>query len=468
MATVVLLVVLRLSLGCHFFYEGVWKIENADEFSAEPFLTQAKGPAAPLFYAMVPDLDGRERLKVEPLAAGDPLTVRWSKARDDAEERLAKALKDSKTTGQASAEAIRVFNEASLKALWQAEDELAAYLASEQDAMLAYADAGTKPTDETKQIVARIGQIERDYYDALASLFKECAKADPPGFAKVVVKEDLPLEKVVSFREGIRGETYLDDWSKLKAKIDAKYALAPEQEFELEKTFRRYQDSLRQYLDENEEDIAAYFGSLERLDERKAAGANGAAHEQARLWDQQQKLRGEVRKWLGDLGRMQDDFGAAAWQILSEDQRDLGDLPKLWTLGDLIDLAVTWGLTAIGFCLLLGLFTRPAALGGAAFLTFVLLTQPPWPTIYPPAPAVVGHALLVDKNFIELVALLVIASCAAGRWAGLDYFVEHIVVGIARKCPCLKCCCGAGEGNEAACDESADGRRKPNTKKEGA
>jgi hypothetical protein len=81
---------------------------------------------------------------------------------------------------------------------------------------------------------------------------------------------------------------------------------------------------------------------------------------------------------------------------------------------------------------------------------------------------VVGHALLVDKNFIELVALLVIASCAAGRWAGLDYFVEHIVVGIARKCPCLKCCCGAGEGNEAACDESADGRRKPNTKKEGA
>ncbi len=52
---------LRLSLGCHFLYEGVWKIHHP-EFSAEPFLSEAKGPAAPLFYALLWDLDGRERL----------------------------------------------------------------------------------------------------------------------------------------------------------------------------------------------------------------------------------------------------------------------------------------------------------------------------------------------------------------------------------------------------------------------
>jgi hypothetical protein len=57
-ATVVMLVVLRITIGCHFLYEGVWKFNHA-EFSAEPFLTQAKGPAAPLFYAMIPDIDGR-------------------------------------------------------------------------------------------------------------------------------------------------------------------------------------------------------------------------------------------------------------------------------------------------------------------------------------------------------------------------------------------------------------------------
>ena len=31
----------------------------------QPFLDEAKGPAAPLFYAMVPDIDGRQRLAIE-------------------------------------------------------------------------------------------------------------------------------------------------------------------------------------------------------------------------------------------------------------------------------------------------------------------------------------------------------------------------------------------------------------------
>ena len=73
MLTVIMLVVLRLSLGCHFLYEGVWKITHADEFSAEPFLTQAKGPAAPLFYSMVPDLDGRQRLGPSSDDTGNPI-----------------------------------------------------------------------------------------------------------------------------------------------------------------------------------------------------------------------------------------------------------------------------------------------------------------------------------------------------------------------------------------------------------
>ena len=56
LATVVLLVVLRLALGCHFLYEGVWKIRHRDEFTAEPFLTQAKGPLSGVFYAMLDDM----------------------------------------------------------------------------------------------------------------------------------------------------------------------------------------------------------------------------------------------------------------------------------------------------------------------------------------------------------------------------------------------------------------------------
>jgi len=55
----------------------------------------------------------------------------------------------------------------------------------------------------------------------------------------------------------------------------------------------------------------------------------------------------------------------------------------------------------------------------------VLLTQPPWPTIYPPAPDVVGHALIVDKNFVEMVAMLALAALPVGRWGGLDAFLHR-------------------------------------------
>ena len=40
----------------------------------------------------------------------------------------------------------------------------------------------------------------------------------------------------------------------------------------------------------------------------------------------------------------------------------------------------------------------------------------------------VGHALLINKDFIEMLALLVVASTAVGRWGGLDYFLYHLVV----------------------------------------
>jgi hypothetical protein len=86
MLAVVALVALRLALGCHFLYEGLWKIEHSDKFSAEPFLSHAKGPIAPLFYAMC-RTSTPERLKMK---AGNgkrrryqPFTTRWDNIRQD-------------------------------------------------------------------------------------------------------------------------------------------------------------------------------------------------------------------------------------------------------------------------------------------------------------------------------------------------------------------------------------------------
>ncbi len=291
-AAVVMMVVLRLSIGCHFLYEGVWKIAHP-EFSADGFLTQAKGPAAWIFYAMISDIDGRERLKVA---------------------------------------------------------------------------------------------------------------------------------------DGATGKWYADRWQKLQHKTVRKYRLDDRQATETQEIYQRFADGLVGYLEENSEDIAQYFNSLDRFQAARAAGNNGAAYQKKRTWDRQQELRKEANQWLSAVDEMELAYHNALWSALSEDQRQRGALPVGWTMSDLINFAVTYGLTAIGVCLVLGLATRPAALGGVAFLTFVLLTQPPWPTIYPPAPEVVGHAMLVDKNFIELVALLVVATTAVGRWGGLDYFAENYVI----------------------------------------
>lgn len=292
----VLLVALRVSIGVHFFYEGVWKIKHADEFSAEPFLTQAKGPAAPLFYAMVPDIDGRKRLAIE---------------------------------------------------------------------------------------------------------------------------EDEKGERVIT------GQSWLKAWSSLRQRVVDKYKLSDEQQKAAEDLYQRYETSLEEYLADNLDDVAAYFDALDRHEKNKTDGNNGAAHQKERLWGKQQKLRREVNVWLDEIDGMGKDYQKALWNLLEDDQKAVGPLPVAWTMADLMDFAVTYGLTAIGFCMIVGLCNRLACLGGGVFLIMVLLTQPPWPTIFPPAPAVVGHALVVDKNFVEMVAMFMLAATAVGRWGGLDYFLYH-------------------------------------------
>jgi len=293
-----------VTIGWHFLYDGVWKIANPDLFSATPFLTTAKGPAAPLFYAMVYDIDGRARLTPEKNADG---------------------------------------------------------------------------------------------------------------------------------KEVITGKIYLDAWRGQLDAATAKYSLSDEQRQRAKQVFDRYAESLAIYfegspqkkIEGHQEAIRAYLGSLDRFEQSRRAGGNDAAFQRQRHWDEQQKLRAEVKVWLDDLDAMGEEYRSALWSILTDEQKAKGPIPVGLTRADLMDFAVTWGLTAIGFCMIVGLCNRLACLGGAAFLVSVLLTQPPWPTIYPPAPEVVGHALVVDKNFVEMVAMLALACLPVGRWGGLDAFVHR-------------------------------------------
>ncbi len=299
-----MLVVLRLSLGCHFLYEGVWKIENADVFSAAPFLSEAKGPAARFFYAMLPDLHGRDRLQV---------------------------TKD----------------------------------------------------DKGKNVVST--------------------------------------------------ERYVAAWERLKDRVVSGYGLDEQQTAGADALLAKYKTSLNAYLAEKADAVAVYFESLDRFQADQSAGNNGAAHQRERTWKRERELRKEVGGWLNEIEAMGDGLQNGLWNLLTDEQKAMGPITKgwnpfAWQRTDQINFAVTFALTAIGLCLVLGLFTRLAALAGGAFMASVVLTQPAWPGLYPPDPAVVGHALLINKDFVEMVALFTIATTAVGRWGGLDYFVYYLVV----------------------------------------
>ncbi|MCW8925382.1 MAG: DoxX family membrane protein [Xanthomonadales bacterium] len=86
---------------------------------------------------------------------------------------------------------------------------------------------------------------------------------------------------------------------------------------------------------------------------------------------------------------------------------------------NVVDQLNTWGLIAIGLGLILGLFTRAAAIAGAILLGLYYLFYPPLVGLTPSAP-MEGNYLIVNKNLIEAAMLALIAVSPAARMYGLD------------------------------------------------
>ncbi len=83
-----------------------------------------------------------------------------------------------------------------------------------------------------------------------------------------------------------------------------------------------------------------------------------------------------------------------------------------------VDIANIAGLVAIGLGLLLGVAARPAAAAGALLLTLYYLAMPPWPATGV-GHASEGHYLLVNKNLLEILALLAVVAIPRAWTFGL-------------------------------------------------
>jgi len=88
------------------------------------------------------------------------------------------------------------------------------------------------------------------------------------------------------------------------------------------------------------------------------------------------------------------------------------------TLVHATDLAVPIGLLLVGLSLMLGLFTQLGCAGAIAFLTLFYLSQPPLSGM--PQTGAEGAYLVVNKNLIELAAVVAVMAFRTGATAGLD------------------------------------------------
>ena len=98
---------------------------------------------------------------------------------------------------------------------------------------------------------------------------------------------------------------------------------------------------------------------------------------------------------------------------------------------DNANLITMYALTVIGVLLILGLFTRLAAIGGIALILLIYLCNPPFVGYFYTIPTE-GTYLIVNKNLVELCALAVILLTRSGLFAGLDRIVHGLLFGRTR------------------------------------
>ncbi|MBM4068403.1 MAG: DoxX family protein [Planctomycetes bacterium] len=150
------------------------------------------------------------------------------------------------------------------------------------------------------------------------------------------------------------------------------------------------------------------------------------------------RIRTEMKS---DLDKQTAAMKKSLWDLLTAEQKKDDARPPenvrrsffQWTMREWTDNSVRYGLVAVGACLLVGLLTRTACVGGAIFLLMFYLAMPPLPG-WPDNPRAEGHYLLINKNVIEMLALLALATTRSGRWAGLDGLLQFL-------CPSV-CCPG--------------------------
>ena len=388
---VVMIVLLRISIGWQFLYEGLWKIDSlstARPWTAEGYLKNSAGPLRPFFRAM----------------AGDPDDFKWldynhtSNKWDVWKTRFADHYGLDKNQRARLTQLVDGFGDfrVVLKKM-PAGVEIKGSLARvvRYDKEKGQLVVSGEFTDDPKKPQLRMLPRERD-------LLLELAPGDDDDSKTYRAAISYLFERAASRLS-------------FKEKLAASLGGDPERAGVVDSRQKGTVDHHRLgKIELYRDQVVRYEGNLQK------ATTNFNHEHLQRQFAELQALRAEV---VGPVKALDQEMKTAAQNLLTQKQLTMGPPSLPWAPIDWTNFQTIAGLTLLGLLLISGLFTRAAAVGGALMLLSFYLVMPPWPGV-PPAPGP-EHSLWINKNLIEVLALIAIAAMPTGRWFGLDYFVDR-------------------------------------------
>lgn len=398
------LVVLRVSIGWQLLYEGLWKLETqgtANRWTAEPYLKNAQGPWRDHFRNLTGDPNDLKWLDYE------TVTERWDAWQQDfathyqLDEKQQKALNDLVNGPEEfSTELAQLPDGYELprgripKGDGVTWEEVIRWTPDEGGKLIISGKYHLTP-DERSRLMSEANRLpgsrERDLYRrALDGLYKEAK-------SKLSYKERLAAQ----LRGDPENVTIVNDTQVVE--VDGE--VIETSDYKRIGKIEQLKDLVERY-------------------EAKAAQAD-QDFEYEHLAYERKQLQQKKDELIGPVKSLQNDLWRDASQLLTDEQRALGALSLPIDDMRLIDLTTMWGLTIIGCLLIGGLLTRLAALAGAVMIFNFYMAYPPLPG-YPPPPGV-EHAFIINKNLIEVLALLAFVFLPSGRWFGVDALIAGLL-----------------------------------------
>ncbi len=391
----VLLVTLRLFIGWHLLYEGLWKLNSqstSQPWTAEGYLKNSTGPLRGYFRGLTGDPNDLKWLDY------DHMTAKW-------DDWYAKFVAHYPGAGTAPERGRSVADQLNL--MLNGPKEFVVELAALPEGV----DLG-RWQKAIRFDAARQRLIVDGAYHLLPSE-RDAILAQAPLIENPTMEQAPQADLIRKFHDAV-ARAYT-----LQSRLSYKERLAALLKGDPERVGILQTEKGGAVVEQRMGEVARYKALIDRYETAYAQAKTAYQWDHlSRQWTELQALR---RQLVGPIQALEAELKTKATELLSESQLAAGPAPEALTPVRSINLQTMWGLTIFGGLLIAGLFTRLAALGATGLLMMFYLAIPPWPGT-PPGVGI-EHNFIVNKVLIEAVACLAFAALPTGRWFGMDALV---------------------------------------------